>query len=235
MKLIITLLILTMIPVNGYSVGSMDFESSVPNSIDLGTSTTLVPTRDITVCAWTNKESSSSSGIIIARMDTGASRPWMLRGQASVKKVRMCVWTSSEVCATSANNAYPDSTWVFVCGRYDGSNVEALIDNSVVASASQTGNLNSTTHSTLFGTASDGSSLPFDGLISNARVWDRVLDDTELETARRCRNQPQRGLIGHWQLYDNTALDISGNGNNGSCVSCPSNSADGPPTAWCVE
>lgn len=77
----------------------------------------------------------------------------------------------------------------------------------------------------------------FAGSLSDFRVYNRVLSADEIAIAYRCINQPVQGLIGHWLLTndDDDYEDISDGGNDGTCTNCPSNSDDGPITAWCVE
>ncbi len=63
-----------------------------------------------------------------------------------------------------------------------------------------------------------------DGVVSEARVWNRALNIIELENNQCYVDPTSEGLIGYWrldELVDGQFKDLTGNGNNGSPDSEP--------------
>src|SRR3989344_2284292 len=107
------------------------------------------------------------------------------------------------------------------------------VDGVQVGTAAYTGtNIGGTTR---IGTNFDGINYPFDGSLDDFRVYNRALSPEEIKRLYRQTspqfnasqaNKLRQGLVGMWtfdgnDMSGNTAIDRSGNGNNGTLTNGP--------------
>ena len=69
-----------------------------------------------------------------------------------------------------------------------------------------------------------------DGIVSEARVWNRALNAIELENNQCYVDPKSEGLIGYWRLdsldENGKFVDMTGNGNHGTPNRAPAWSGD---------
>lgn len=121
----------------------------------------------------------------------------------------------------STANIVPLRTWVHVAGVYTGTQVMVCI-NGVCRTATATypsSNLNSTIE--IGGTHHSNGKI--NALIDEPRIWNRALTATEIQNLYLHNIVPQDGLVAEY-LFDEatgtTAIDTSGNGNDGVISGC---------------
>jgi hypothetical protein len=115
-----------------------------------------------------------------------------------------------------------DMNWHLAVATYDsvtGNNI-IYVDGVAVSTTSTTAGtlIASTNNALIWNIGSLGPSRYFKGRLDEARFWNRALSATEISNLY-CNNIVPSGLVGEW-LFDEgsgtTALDTSGNGNNGN-------------------
>lgn len=132
----------------------------------------------------------------------------------------------------AAKTGITPGDWNHVCGTWDGSTVKIYVNGVAGSNGSQSGSQTATTEHLDIGRL-DSNSYNFSGILDDLRIYNVAL--TAGQVAAMYANTtpaPTSGLIGHWKLDDGsgtTAVDSSGNGNNGTLVNGPTWTADVPP------
>jgi hypothetical protein len=125
---------------------------------------------------------------------------------------------SSYVRQKGTNNAIQKNQWYHVAGSFDGTTLRLWL-NGVEQSRTDTSPGLSGTNSFVIGADSDNVNKHFDGIIDEPRIWNRALTATEIQNLYLHDIVPTDGLVAEY-LFDeasgSTALDTSGNGNNGT-------------------
>lgn len=143
---------------------------------------------DITIACWVNFESLAvDAGIMrVGNSTTASAHDWMLYSATSASRLRFYIPSSSAfsgrfVDANSHGNL-STSTWYFVIGQYDASAETAFISVNAGTLDSQTGlgSPNSSGSQLELGRFDTGNY--YDGLIDEAAVWNRLLNQSEINT-----------------------------------------------------
>ena len=122
------------------------------------------------------------------------------------------------------------NTWNHIALVCESSSIKFYV-NGIDATSSSSNNFPGITQTSNFNIGSDGTSRNFDGLMSNFKVWNTNLSDTQVfslynngKPIQTLNNIPQNSnLIGWWQLNDTATFDgtnwsipdDSGNNNTG--------------------
>ena len=118
-----------------------------------------------------------------------------------------------------SNRPFTAGQWHNLVMTYANSTINFYIDGKSAASSSQQTTPSSFANSTATLDIGKYSSLEWDGLISNAQIWDTALSSTEVQTLynygspiRTLANIPQNSnLQGWWKLDDSATFDSSTN------------------------
>ena len=110
-----------------------------------------------------------------------------------------------------------ENRWTHWVGVYDGSEMRLYINNALKGSLSVSGTINTTTNPLQIGREPSGNY--FNGYIAFARIYNRVLSESEIRYNMLNYHNPIKDGLVLW-LYDriigSTWYDDSGYGNNGS-------------------
>jgi len=133
-----------------------------------------------------------------------------------------------------------DITYLHDVNNPSSNNFSLYIDDVLESTTNNTAgplfnNLNNTDFVTHLGGLGGAS---YDGNLDNIRIWDRVLSQQEIQDYTSCPpTGSEAGLLAYWNFEDNSnpnvALDVSGNGHNGTIVGLASYSAD-PAVSSCM-
>ena len=131
------------------------------------------------------------------------------------------IWTNDLIGTTDLR----DNEWHSLTATYDGNTGKVFIDGVLEDSESSDDGLNFL-HSNaplLIGWPNHtGQSEAFTGLIDRVEIWDRALSSGEiLENMHAHIEGDELGLVGLWSFNEGsgqTAIDLSGNGNDGTVV-----------------
>lgn len=196
---------------------------SIPhsNSLNPGTGLTIetwvYPTDGVTPSqSVVGKSSQSVRGYIFPRTDDG----WKsfsfyvhLVGQG---------WNIISASYPSVNE------WHHVAATYDGFVMKIYLDGELKATKEVIGTISSNENAVSIGTQPGFSSEFFAGSVDEVRIWNRPLDECEIDNNMSCQINPaiqtglaayyrfNKGLIGVNNLNITTVEDESGNNNNGS-------------------
>jgi hypothetical protein len=132
---------------------------------------------------------------------------------------------------TSSGVNADDNKWHHIAGRINGTEMSLYVDGTPVSAAIGTGNLNYNSDVRIFIGRHPRFEVYYSGLIDEVRVWNRVLDSTQIRLdMHRTLTGTEPGLIGYWQLNestDTTTFDLSAGGNNGTLANFAFDGTDG--------
>ncbi len=195
--------------------GDGDFVE-IPNDLSLN-----ITGDKISISAWVFVGNQVSDVGIITKGPSVNTERYML-GITNDEKPRMRVYTGSYTQAV-ADNALTQNEWYYLVGTYDGSNIKIYVDGSVAKSIPKSGNLSSSLDPVVIGRRTLTDDRFYNGLIDEARIYNRALSEDEVLQHYQGVYQNESGLVSHWKFDDVniTAFDNSGNGNNGVLVNGP--------------
>ncbi|HCL06907.1 MAG TPA: hypothetical protein DHW64_13550, partial [Chitinophagaceae bacterium] len=123
---------------------------------------------------------------------------------------------------------YPSiNEWHHVAATYDGFVMKIYLDGELKATKEVTGTMSSNTNPVTIGGQPGFSGEFFAGNVDEVRIWNRALDECEIDNNMSCQLNPaiqtglaayyrfNNGLIGVNNTQLNSLTDESGNGNNG--------------------
>jgi hypothetical protein len=194
----------------------------------------LEKTDSFSLFAWVKTTDSSQS--IISNQNGGANN-WTgyLLYMNSDGTLQGQLASGGDISNVRSTGSYNDGEWHLLGFNYDGS--ESALGISLYADGADAGF--DLLDDDLSGSIVSNAPLQigyrinansFDGLIHDARIYNRVLTDAEITAIYRQGLQPDSivegqpdstNLVGRWLLDDNsqtTAYDSSGNGNHGTIV-----------------
>jgi len=191
--------------------GDGDFVE-IPNDLSLN-----ITGDKVSISAWVFVGNQVSDAGIITKGPSVNTERYML-GITSDERPRMRVYTGSYTQAV-ADDALAQNEWHHLVGTYDGSEIKIYVDGFVAKSISKSGNLFSSSDSVVIGRRTLTDDRFYNGLIDEARIYDRALSEGEALQHFQGVYQNEAGLVGHWKFDDTltagTAIDSSGNSNNG--------------------
>jgi len=199
----------------------------------------------LTVCAWVNADTidASTRSIIVKRNSSGitpGTNEWSL--SLSTSGANFTSWQTDSITSlnmTASPGFFATGLWYHLCGVQNGNgNPGYVYINGVQsASAAQGSVMGNTTDRIQIGVETNGDSARFwDGKIDEARVYNRALSATEIQSLydqgggtkvasavsqTAGTGRLDSGLAGYWKLDETTgssASDSSTNGNTGTLV-----------------
>jgi hypothetical protein len=177
--------------------GSNDYVS-VPNSSNLQI------TGSITISAWIKANSVSGRQVLLEKYGSYGIK--LESGQLVGYR-----WGGSE---NHASSTLSTGTWYFVTMTFDGLIHKTYVNGTLVNSESDSGSIPSTTNVVGIG-ASATSGNYFNGLIDEARVYNRALSPVEVSQLYNYAPSP----VAYWNFEEGSGgsvNDTSGNGNTGT-------------------
>jgi len=162
---------------NAYSFDGSDY-------IQIQPTPSLYGMDELTLCAWINLGTIVNQGAIITRWGgTGATLTYSLYIN-NVGKMVFLVGNGTTNVSTVTEGIIPISSWYFIVGRYDGSEIRLWI-NGVAESNHNTfsGKLNSegTTPIKIGANSWNSEFYGFIGVIDEVRIYARALDNAEIQ------------------------------------------------------
>ena len=198
-----------------------DFELADTEYMTAADSTSLSVTGSLTLAAWINPETVSVGTYnILAKWD-GSNESYRLMQNAD--EIRIELDASGNYVETSSSNLAA-GTWYHVVGVFDATSATAKVFiNGLEATSSTTGTIPSSTGDDVgvfhLGAedSTGGATGYYDGIIDEARVYNRALSPAEVQKLYAWAPGP----VGHWKFDENTGTgavlqDSSGNGNTGT-------------------
>jgi hypothetical protein len=198
-------------PAPPFGGASRDFDGitdkvAIPSGIWSGLSA-------VTVAAWFKLDTAQSNRNIIGGWATGGLQI-LTRLQSS--GALQCYIYASGAVGGNVNLTAGTGTWTHMAMTYNGSTMVGYLDGVAGSTTySPSGAVNTpTTPVPAIGYGGSGSAYAIDGLIADARTYDRALSAGEIADLASGTHVAS-GLIGWWILDDDDVLDYSGEGNDG--------------------
>ncbi len=187
--------------------------------VNVVSASSLNPTSAISISAWIKASTVSGTDQIVAKFGTGGGdRQYALELDGGI--LGMFIRKSDDSNWVSAVDTVAVSTgsWYHAVGTFDGSYVRVYKNGILVGTSTQyTGTINSGTGQPVHTGGFSGNY--FDGIIDEARIYNRALSATEILEHFRGKYTDNSGTVGLWHFDENTgytAYDSSSNGNNGT-------------------
>ncbi len=223
--LLIYLFAFTAINTNAQTQGAgyaLDFDGS-SDYIDCGVND-ILNIEELTVSAWIKTRSTipeSSPRAIMSRWNTGSGgRSWLFR----VFNGNLMFYVNTGGTTKSCSTPLPLNKWVYVTATFDKKKIKLYINGNLKSSTSLTGAIK-ITDSKFFIGVNDNKTNFFDGILDEARLWNRALTETEI---RNNMNKPltgnEPGLVAYYRMNEGEngtcedgkdVCDKSGKGNHG--------------------
>ena len=199
------------------------------SSITVPLSTSLQPTKKITIAVWVNVDSLNTFPYltILQTSYQSHSDPFLAYSLGSlygIKKFQFSIsngTTGSLVNLPSLNN-WNSNKWQFIVGTYDGAFLRYYENGVLIDSIAKTGNIGYNANSPLWIGANGISGQTFFGKIDDIRIYNNTLNLNDINNlyheggyATSVSSIPSNGLIA-WYPFTGNTLDSSGNNNHGT-------------------
>ena len=220
-----------------YSSYSMDFDAASSDYIDLGGDSSLFPTSQLTASIWVKASTQPNFRYVMAAPND-TSYPaygFSTRTVGSTQGLQFVLNTGSAIISPLADVL--DNNWHHIASTYDGSSLKMFVDGSEVGTGTSTsGNI-------IYGAGAGAGagklllgdfglfSLFFDGLLSNASIFDKALSENEILTIYNGgapNDISSLSPVGWWSLSGDSYFatnwicpDLSANSNNGTSNGIP--------------
>jgi len=190
---------------------AVDFDGQ-NDHIDIGA--VDVPGGAITLAAWFNSDNLTNCGsgqcrLISKSTSTSESAHYFmlsttLEGESSRLRFRLKTGGVTETLIASSGDL-TEGEWVHAAAVYDGSQMRLYKNGQLVGSAAKSGSIstNDSVPVWIGGNPDGATSMPWDGLIDEVRIYDEAL------TAAEIRALPPPGLGGHLFGDDFESADTS--------------------------
>jgi hypothetical protein len=186
---------------------SLDFETSDGvDRVDAGNF--AVKGSSLTLTAWIRQEDPLNDGRILIRSNgnNSADQSWGITvdetGEVDFRVMAGGTWHRIQ-----ASSVVTPGVWYHLASTYNGTTMRLYVNGAQVVSAAHPagGKLDTNASRTVTLGDSPVGSRPFDGILDDVRVYDRVLTATEVSAL----HAEGGGLIGHWTFNEGTGTTIA--------------------------
>ncbi len=160
----------------GHLGGALEFDGS-DDYVDCGNNAIFDITEQITLSVWVKTNDAGN----------GQQNMWLGKGDHNYaikheqgNNIQFFVYSSGDW--HSANYAIDSSfngVWHHVAGTFDGSELLVYLDGELVVTLLYTGSIETRTHNVSMGENSEASGRFYDGLLDDARIYNRALSGAE--------------------------------------------------------
>jgi len=172
-------------------------------------------TTNITLSVWYKEDvGAGSNRWLIDKGNVNSSYAMFLEGGLKMRLEK----PGMQDCTVTEPS---EGVWHHAVSTYDGSNMRVYVDGVLANTCVATGAISTTAVGVRIGSF-ESNGYAFKGFIDDARIYNRVLSETEIAALYRSgevvrKNVSANGLVGHWTLDEGTstiAHDFSGNSSN---------------------
>jgi len=194
----------------------------VPNSVSLNVDS------EITIMAWINSESTNGPRVFVSKWnDNTYDWSYIFKQHNYYDKLRFSLsksYHSDLIDLTGTSHISTIGNWVYVSATYYSSTGIAKVYFNGIEDGSSTIGVNQLIDSSitdlLIGAVYTGGGITenFAGIIDEVRIYDRALNQSEIQILYDLIHPGNQGLVGYWNFNEgngNIVYDISGCKNNG--------------------
>ncbi|MCK5561728.1 MAG: hypothetical protein KAJ51_14090, partial [Thermoplasmata archaeon] len=158
--------------VDGISGSALKFDG-IDDYIDCGNDSTLATVSAITIEAWINTNEANNFRTIVSKY---GAMGYYLR-LAPNGKIEFLAAGSTQ----TGSGIIKSGLWYHIVATYDGNYQRIYVNGKLIASSSESGNINQTSESFKIGTLT-GSSQMFNGTIDEVSIWSSALQANDIQT-----------------------------------------------------
>ena len=169
---------------------AMDFDG-VDQHVDIGDVAPLDITGSaITLAIWANNTVNGEHKLIAKWKDAGSLFSYLLSINASDKALLAVHPVGEGQATTIGTTTIATGTWFHIAGTYDGTTLRIYVNGVEENSNTITGgNLRSVAAPVRIGSGSGDGEEPMDGILDDARIYDRALSADEILTIYNSRGR----------------------------------------------
>ncbi len=197
--------------------------------IDIGDNLDLIGSP-LTLSAWVNPDTIMLADAIIDKLSGGGNYRLVLTPtNRACFGIRSSGGTYEETC--TANNTVSTGVWTHILATFDDATTGQIYINGVLASSKTDFSVSrgDSTNPLYLGYSLNNSQW-FDGRIDDARIYNRVLSESEIKCLAGTGPCLDAGLVGHWKLDETSGaslVDSSGYSHTGTWVDGVDNDVSG--------
>jgi len=198
-------------------VGTQGYSLDFDGVDDLATADNEITAYPFTFETWVKYDVVASKAFLAINQSDNNTRYWGLRVSSSLFTI---VSRNTTQFLTSGTTTVLANTWYHIAGVFESNTSKKLYVNGVLE-ATQTDNVtfnNSANNKLLMGLYRPVSGEPFNGKLSDVRVWNTARTVTEiLDNYNKRLIGNETGLVGYWKLSEGisaVAKDFTSNAND---------------------
>ncbi|MFH1320590.1 MAG: LamG-like jellyroll fold domain-containing protein, partial [Bacteroidota bacterium] len=180
---------------------------------------TVFDISNLTIEAWVYSSNYNQNGFIFEKGPVNTQYSLFFEGASLCFRTYNSSGGVNSYYLNSASIGITNNAWHHIVATYDGSNKKIYVDGVERGSMAYSVTLRTGQQGQIIGAygGTGAHSYWFNGNIDEVRVWNygRLLTDIQ-ENMNKPLNGNESGLIGYWNFNDQTADDLSPNGNNGT-------------------
>ena len=178
----------------GYSGTSRDMEltdSEYFSHVDGGSTDISGSNQAISMCIWVKPESLAAGAFVMSKYNSASQRSFLLRladdgGGYRAKFDMDANGTGVDATGLSAEGVFTAGTWTHVCAVYNDTDIRMYINGALSGTeVAYTSGLHNSTAPFRIGTSGNDASF-FDGLVTEAIIFNDALTPTEVEEIYDC-------------------------------------------------
>jgi len=206
----------------GKFANAVDFPDATDDYIEVTRTTALEPANSLTVSAWVKAPAQSNFGRIISHGSSTQGYELILQTSGAGSKMEFNLGIGGVEYDVFSNGSVADSLWHHVTGTYDGKTMRLYIDGVLQTDTQAiTGSVGySASNNLRMGVQENTTSNDYDGLLDEARIYNRTLSGNEVSQLYSWAPGP----VGYWKLEEktgSTAYDNSSNANDLTWTNTP--------------
>lgn len=189
-------------------------------------SPSLSPTSQVTLAAWVYRNTVSDADGAIGKYYSGVNRRSYLLGMNNTYAKVIISSNGTANTALEGVTSIDTGKWYHIAGTYDGTTLKIYVNGQLENSTPLTGGIYDSSDALRIGDGDQGY-WPMNGLIDEARVYNRALSGNEVKQLYNFAPGP----VGYWKMDEaswnnncstDSTFDSSGSGYNAD--SCPNSS-----------
>jgi prepilin-type N-terminal cleavage/methylation domain-containing protein len=168
---------------NGYySVGKIGayggaFDGTSTYVVNTGSSSVFNLTKAVTMMAWVKVNASGTDQKIISKRPSYVLTVFT----NNIPETEIFIGgLSNDTRSAGGGTTLVNGRWYHIAGTYDGATIKTYVNGVLDRQVAASGNMDTTTYALDLGKTADGAANYFNGLIDDARVYNRALSAAEI-------------------------------------------------------